>query len=160
MPVSPRRVAWVLAGLGVATLVFLVIVLTVSAVDAQSRTSRLHRVGVPVEATVTRCAGQASGTGITTIGYTCRVMITLAGVQHEALLSGSSVLRAPGDVVAAVVDPRVPSVAVSAQSVARPGSSWTAFIAPASLFMALIGAVVVALTRRKSTRRSAETIRP
>lgn len=173
MPVSPRRIAWVVAGLGVATLVFLVIVLTVSAIEAQSRTSRLRRAGVPVEATVTRCVGQASGTGITTIGYTCRAAFTLADVRHEAVLAGSSVLRAPGEVVAALVDPRDPSVAVTAQSVAHSKASWTAFIAPVSLFAALLGIVVIgarrlrpttgfveALTRRKSARRSPETSRP
>lgn len=173
MPVSPRRIAWVLAGLGVATLVFLVIVLTLSAMGDQSRASRLRRVGLPVEATVTRCVGHASGTGITTIGYTCRAAFTLADVRHEAVLAGSSVLRAPGDVVAAVVDPRDPSVAATAQSVARSRRSWTVLIAPASLFAALLGIVAIgarrlrtttgfveALTRRKSARRSLETSRP
>lgn len=173
MPVSSRGIAWVVAGLGVATLVFLVIVLTVSAIDAHSRTSRLRRAGVPVEATVTRCVGQASGTGITTIGYTCRAAFTLADVEHEAVLGGSSMLRAPGDVLAAVVDPRDPSVLVTAQSAAHSRPSWTAFIAPAALFAALLGvvaiatrrlrptkALVAALTRRKSARRSPETSRP
>lgn len=154
VPVSPRRIAWVVAVLGVATLVFLVIVLTVSAIDAQSRASRLRRAGVPVEATVTRCVGHASGTGITTIGYTCRAAFTLADVLHEAVLAGSSVLRAPGDAVAAVADPRNPSVLVTAQSVARSRPSWTVFIAPAALFAALVGIVVIATRRLRLLRAS------
>jgi hypothetical protein len=154
VPVSPRRIAWATAGLGVATLVFLVIVLTVSAIDAQSRTSRLRRAGVPVEATVTRCVGRASGTGITTIGYTCRAVFTLAGDQHEAVLGGSSVLRATGDVVAAVVDPRNASVVVTAQSVAQSRSSWTPFIAPAALLAALLGIVAIGARRLRLLRSS------
>jgi hypothetical protein len=148
LAVGPRRIAWVVAGLGAAVLVFFVVVLTVSAIDEQSRTSRLRKVGVPVQATVTSCVGRASGTGITTIGYACRGVFTLAGVRHEAVIGRSSVLRAPGDVVPAVADPRDPSVLVTARSVARPPSSWTPFIAPASLFVVLVAGVAIIVRRR------------
>jgi hypothetical protein len=149
--VRPRRIAWIALGLGGAVLSFLVIVLTVSAIDQQSRTSRLHRIGVPVEATVTSCVGRASGTGITTTGYTCRATFTLAGHHHAAVLGGSSALHAPGDIVRAVADPRDPSVLVSTRSVARSTSSWTAFVAPAALFAVLVAAVAIAVWRLRST---------
>jgi hypothetical protein len=151
--IPSRLIALLVASLGVAIMVFLVVALTVSAVDAQSRTSRLRRVGVPVEATVTRCAGQASGTGITTIGYTCRGVYVVAGEQHEAVIGGSSALRAPGDVVQAVADPYDRSVLVTARSFARTQSSGTAFIAPASLFASLLGVVAAAATHYRRRRR-------
>jgi hypothetical protein len=170
--IGSRRVAGIVVGLSVAIMVLLVVMLTVSAIDEQSRNSRLRSLGVPVDVTVTRCVGRASGTGITTVGYTCRGEFTLAGEQHEAVIGGASVSRVPGERVRAVVDPRDPSVLVTARSVAPSASSWTAFIAPASLFVALLGVVAVArwrlrltaavavLTRRKPRMRPRETPRP
>jgi hypothetical protein len=170
--VSPRRVAWVLTVASVAVLAFLVVALIVSAFAERSRASSLRHVGVPVEATVTRCIGRASGTGITTIGYTCRAAFTMAGERHEAVLGGSSALLAPGEIVRAVADPNDPSVLASAGSVAGSTSSWTVFIAPASLWLVLAGVVVIAarrlrpataavaaLTSRQSHARSGETHR-
>jgi hypothetical protein len=149
--VSARRVAGVLTAAGIAVLMFLVIVLTVSAVGERSRASRLSRVGVPVTATVTGCVGRASGTGITTVGYTCRGVFTLAGQRHEAVIGGSSKLLSPGAVLAVVADPRHPSVLVSARSVTHGAAGWTEFIAPALLFVLLLGIVVTAAWRLGTT---------
>jgi hypothetical protein len=149
--VSPRRVAWVGTVAGVAVLASMVVVLTVSAVSERSRASSLRHVGVTVEATVTSCVGRASGTGITTIGYTCRGAFTLAGQRHEAVIGGSSALLTPGEIVHAVADPNDPSVLASARSLAGSTSSWTVFIAPASLLLVLAGVVVLAARRRRPT---------
>lgn len=170
--VSPRRVAWVGTAAGVSVLAFLVVLLIVSAVGELSRASSLRHVGVPVLATVTGCVGRASGTGITTVGYTCRAAFTLAGHRHEAVIGGSSALLAPGEIVRAVADPNDPSVLAAARSVAGSTSSWTVFIAPAALLLMLGGVVAVAarrlrpttpavgvFTRRKSRGRSGETRR-
>jgi len=151
--VGSRRIVWVVAGLCIGVLALLVVVLTVSAIDQQSRANRLRQVGVPVEVTVTGCMGRASGTGITTTGYTCRGRFVLSGARHEAVIGGSSALRAPGDTLRVVADPLDPTAVATVQSVARPGSSWTAFIAPASLLVALLAAGAIAWWQLPRLRR-------
>jgi hypothetical protein len=113
-----------------------------------------HR-GVPVNVTVTSCLGILSGTGITVTSFQCRGSFDLAGRSYNAVIDGSSVNHAVGDVVKAIADPKHPTSVSTPSSVVGAHSSWRAFIGPAILFLVLVLVIVggVWSSRRSSARR-------
>ena len=124
---------------GVLALAVLVALLTAEAIAHRHRVTQLRSAGVAVEATVTGCVGNATGTGITVSFFTCTATFSTDGADgttHTAVVHGSSRLLAPGTALAAVVDPRDPS------TLSTPGAvsgDWTAFVPAAATFAVLVG---------------------
>lgn len=153
--VDTRRLFRITVGSAIVTLAVLVIVLTIQAVHKNSRIEGLQRRGVPVDVTVTSCLGMLSGTGITVTSFQCSGSFILADRTYNAVIGGSNVNHAAGDVVKAVADPKHPTSISTASSLANAHPSWRAFIGPAVVFLLLVLLVVGALwwSRRNSAQR-------
>jgi hypothetical protein len=156
--VDGRRLGRLVAGLCLAGLTALSVVLLLDALDQNSRTSRLRAHGSPVDVTVTGCVALASGTGITASGFTCRGTFTLGGQRHNEVIRGSTRLRQPGDTVAAVTLLGDPASLSTAASV-RASSPWGSLLTPAILLLVVIVALGAGLrpsrVRRERARRRA-----
>jgi hypothetical protein len=150
--VDGRRVGLIVAGFAIIGLAVLVTVLSVGAVRENSRAHRLQR-GAAVEATVTGCLGNASGTGITASGYTCRAAFTLDGRQYDDVLGGTTVLFPTGQTVRAVTVAGDPAILSTADAVAAGHSSWRPFVTPGVLLLVLVATIALTgwLTRGPAT---------
>jgi hypothetical protein len=156
--VNPRGLFRVVVGSAIVALAVLVLVLTIEAVHKNSRIHGLQRRGVPVDVTVTSCLGILSGTGITVTSFECSGSFDLAGRSYSAVIAGSNINHAAGDVVKAVADPKHPTSISTPSSLVNAHSSWRAFIGPAVLFLLLVLLIVTAFwwSRRNSAQRSRE----
>jgi len=156
--VDTRRLFRLIVGSAIVALAVLVIVLTIEAVHKNSRIDGLRRRGVPVDVTVTSCFGILSGTGITVTTFQCSGSFDLGGRSYHAVIVGSNLNHAAGDVVQAVADPKHPSSISTASSLVNAHSSWRAFISPGVLFLVLALLVVGVLwwSRRNSAQRPPE----
>lgn len=157
--VDTRRLFRVLIGSAIVALAALVVVLTVEGVHKNSRIDSLRHRGVPVDVTVTSCFGILSGTGITVTTFQCSGSFDLAGRSYKAVIGGSDVNHAAGDVVKAVADPKHPTSVSTASSLVNAHSSSRPFIGPAVLFLLLILLIAGALwwSRRSSAQRPHDT---
>jgi hypothetical protein len=156
--VDTRRLFRVIVGSAIVALAVLVVVLTIEAVHKNSRIDSLQHRGVPVDVTVTSCFGILSGTGITVTSFQCSGSFDLAGRSYNAVIVGSNVNHAVGDVVKAVADPKHPTSISTPSSLVNAHSSWRAFIGPAVLFVPLVLLIAGAAwwSRRNSAQRPAE----
>ena len=154
--VDTRRLFRVVVGSAIVTLAVLVVVLTIGAAHKNSRIDGLRHRGVPVDVRVSSCFGILSGTGITVTTFQCSGSFTLSGHSYHAVIAGSDVNHAAGDVVKAVADPKHPTSVSIVSSLATAQSSWHAFITPAVLLLLLVVLIVGALwwSRRNSAQRS------
>jgi hypothetical protein len=145
-----------MAGVGLAALIALTVVLTVQALDENGRLNRLHRNGVAVTATVTGCVAIASGTGITESGYRCKASFTLNGRPYVAVLAGTDALYPIGATVPAVADRNEPDNLSTSDALNTDHASWTAFIPPAIALLASLGSAAW-LGRRLRHGRASES---
>ncbi len=136
--VDVRRVAFTVFSLLILILAALVLILTVAAARDNSRLNSLRQHGVSVNATVVSCLGNASGTGITATGFTCRASFTLGDRTYIDVLGGSSRLYSPGDQVRGVTLASRPTSLSAAETVAAAPAAWKAYLTPAILFLALL----------------------
>jgi hypothetical protein len=156
--IDTRRLFRVVVGFTIVALVALVVVLTIEAVHKNSRIDALRHRGVPVDVTVTNCLGILSGTGITVTSFQCNGSFSLAGRSYNAVIAGSNVNHAAGDVVKAVADPQHPTSISTATSLVNAHSSWRPFITPGILFAVLVLLIVFAFwwSRRESAQHPAD----
>jgi hypothetical protein len=152
--VDTRRLFRVVGGLVMVALVALMVVLTINAMHENSRIDSLRHRGVPVDVTVTNCLGVLSGTGVTVAYFQCSGSYDLGGRTYNAVIAGSHVNHAAGDVVKAVADPQHPTTISTATSLAQAHSSWRSFIAPGILFVVLVLLTLFAFwwSRRESAQ--------
>jgi hypothetical protein len=155
--VDPRRVGWILAGVAVVALAVATVALFVTTASNRSSADRLLRRGVPVQVTVTRCAGTSSGIGMGVEYYECSGTYPLGGTTIEAVIHGNRSRLPAGQVLDAVVVPGEPGT-LSVAGAGRGGASWAAPIALAGLtvigLLALAGGWVRGRGRgRRSTDR-------
>jgi hypothetical protein len=141
--VNPRRIAQAVIAFVLLTLAILVVVFAAQAAGENSRHDNLRHRGVPIDATVIGCVGQASGTGITVAGYTCQVTYALDGIQHTGPLAGNAAQLVVGEHVAAVVDPQDPAAPTSAAAATTTDSAWRAYL-PAGITAAVLCAALAA----------------
>jgi hypothetical protein len=134
------RLVRVAIGLCVLLLVGIVVDLTISAANYNSRQTKLRQQGVPVELTVTGCLGNGSGSGQTVQGYICRGTYTVGGHRYNEVIGGTTVVHPVGQRLQGVAVPSHPSLVSTADGVAAKRSSWTPYITPA-----ILGVVAVAL---------------
>jgi hypothetical protein len=159
--IDTRRLFRVVVGsalvAGVA-LAAVVVVLTVKAVHDNSRIDSLKHHGVPVDVTVTDCLGILSGTGVTVTSFQCNGSFNLDGRSYKAVIAGSNINHAPGDVVKAVADPGHPTSIATVASLENAHSSWRGFIAPALTLVVLIVLIAAIMwwLRRKANARPPE----
>jgi hypothetical protein len=153
--VDTRRLFRISVGSAIVALAVLVIVLTIQAVHKNSRIDGLQHRGVPVDVTVTGCLGVLSGTGVTVAYFQCSGSFDLAGRSYHAVIGGSNVNHAAGDVVKAVADPKHPTSISTASSLVNAHSSWRAFVGPAVFFLLLVLLIAGAAwwSRRNSAQR-------
>ena len=154
--VDTRRLFRVVLGLTVVALAAVVVVLTIQAAQRNTRIDNLRHRGVPVDVTVTSCLGILSGTGVTVTSFQCSGTFDLAGHSYNAVIGGSNVNHAAGDVVKAIADPKHPTSVSTTGSLVHTHSSWRAYIGPAVLFLVLVLLVAGALlwSRRTSAQRA------
>jgi Protein of unknown function (DUF3592) len=138
----------------VVLLAVLTVVLVVQAVHQNSLNHRLQSRGVPVNVVVTHCVGRATGTGITTEGYDCTGRYVVNGTSYTHVIGGSSALFQPGQRVAAIADPRDPTLLATVRSVATTPERWKGFISAAITFAVLVGFGALALWWSRRTARS------
>jgi hypothetical protein len=154
VPVDPQRVSRFVVGISLGALAVLVAVLFVTATNKNAQDALLRRAGLGVNATVTKCLGNLSGSGSTSAGYTCRATFVLQGRRHTDVLSGLDVYRAPGTVVVAVTDPGDPGILATRHSVESAPSGSRPYVAPVVLLVVLV--LAVALVGWRSRRRDEE----
>jgi hypothetical protein len=138
----------------VILLAVLTVVLVVQAVHQNALNRRLQSRGVPVNVVITHCVGRATGTGITTEGYDCTGRYVVDGTSYSHVIGGSSALFRPGQKVAAIADPRDPTLLATVRSVATTPARWKGFISAAITFAVLLVFLGIALL---FSRRSART---
>jgi len=153
--IDTRRLFRIVVGSAMVVLAVLVVLLTVEAAHNNSRIDGLQRRGVSVDVTVTSCVGILSGTGITVTSFQCSGSFDLAGRSYHAVIAGSNVNHAVGDVVKAIADPKHPTSISTPSSLVHAHSSGRPFIAPAVLFVLLVLLIAGALwwSRRNSAQR-------
>jgi hypothetical protein len=129
------------------------IALTISALNQNSRLSKLHHEGVPVEVTTTGCVGTSSGIGMSIEYWECRGNYTLNGHSYNEVIRGSRALLQKGQKVPAVAVPGEPALLSTVAAAAARRSTWAPFIAPIILgvlaVIVLIGWVVLSKRRRR-----------
>lgn len=146
-----RRVAvWILTVVA-AILAALTIVFVLVAVHHNSRATSLKRRGAPVTVTVTSCVALASGTGITQAGFVCKGSYLFAGRHYIETIGGSSTQLTAGQQVPSVVVRDEPTVVYAASSAAKMHPTWTVYLTPAGLLVAL--AVLLLWLRAVIARR-------
>lgn len=150
--VDGRRLGRVAGVLGSAAVIVLVALLARAGVYQELRAGRLRADGVGVRVTVTGCVGLASGTGITTTGYTCRGAFLLGGHRYEEVVHGSTARHDVGDAVTAVAVPGDPATLTAETSVHAQDPPWRPFVAPGALLFAWASAVAVWLVARSRNR--------
>jgi hypothetical protein len=138
--IEPRRLVRVAIGFCVLVLVGIVIDMTVSAANQNSRQTKLRQQGVPVVVTVTGCLASGSGSGQTVEGYTCRGTYTVGSHRYNEVIGGTTIVHPVGQQLRAVAVPGEPTLVSTADGVAGTRSAWTPYITPT-----ILGAVAIAL---------------
>lgn len=147
------RVARIAVVVLLATLAAIGIVFVVDAADHNRRLADLQHRGVHVDVTITRCIGNATGTGITVLGYTCTGSYRLDGVSYTSHITGNADKHLPGEILHAVADPHDPKNVAIAQYVASGRPSWHAYaVGGVVLAVTLVLAVVAGLYTRRTSR--------
>jgi hypothetical protein len=142
-PLEWRRLRRVLIAICLTALAAVALILTVDAARHGFLIRRLETRGQPVQVTVTRCLGLASGTGITPVGYTCRGTFTLQGHRYDDVIRGSTGIHPVGQTLPGITDPRSPRTLFTARAVATAPPIWHYFLLPAILFaLLLVGSAV------------------
>lgn len=155
---NPAKVGWALAALALVGLIVSTVVLLWSAASNDARASRLRARGVPVEATVTSCAGISSGIGMAVEYYECRGRYTLAGTTQESVIRGSRRELSPGRSVAAVAVPGEPaSLSLPGYGVSPSVGSYVPGIVVGSVTL-VVAAAGVAVRRPSRLRRPAKPV--
>jgi hypothetical protein len=108
-PVDRTRVRAVVTSSLLAVVAAVLVVTTLGMLAQASELGRLRAQGIPVSVSVTGCAGIASGTGITTVGYTCRGTFTVRGRRFDDVIRGNTALLDTGQRVQGVAFPTAPT---------------------------------------------------
>jgi hypothetical protein len=139
-----RRAGQVVVGLVGATLLVLVVVLTVAGAHSNDQIDTLHDRGVPVTVTVTGCLGLLGGSGSNAAGYSCHGSYTLDSRRYIEPLPGTSFHR-PGATIPAVAVPGDPALLSPDSIIDKQHSSAGVYVVPAVLacvLLLLLGLVV------------------
>ena len=110
-----RAGPWIAIGTGIASFALAVIVV-ISFLNANATSHRLKVRGIHVDATVTLCIGNLGGSGSTGAGFTCHASYAVQGAHYDQVVTGLTTFRAPGTVIAAVVDPQQPTTIETEQA--------------------------------------------
>jgi hypothetical protein len=145
-----RRVVQVITALVLVALAILSVAFFVAGAHRNAQINDLRTRGVPVDVTVTGCAGLLAGSGSNNAGFVCTGRFTLDGHHRSETLPGSSQLPV-GSVLHYVTVPDQPGLIASARSVASEHASAKVFILPSVFLVALVclGAAVVLRMRRR-----------
>jgi hypothetical protein len=146
-----RRVLAVVLALIAAALT--VVTLAVLIVDLQHTEHRraLARNGIRVDVTITGCVANASGTGITESGFTCRGRYEVGGKVYDQVMHGSSEQLPVGIETLAVTSSVRPTELYSLGSIRGDLSYRSALIVP----MILAGLLLLTLGCEFATLRTA-----
>jgi hypothetical protein len=148
--VDGRKIAHVVVGLVLVTLVALSCVFFVAGAHQNGQFDRIHADGVGVRVTVDGCLGSLGGSGSNAAGYICRGAFTLDGVRHDEIIPGSQ-LRLPHSTVRAIVVPDDPALLVTVAAAATDRASARVYILPAVLLACAIAFGAVIILRRRRT---------
>jgi hypothetical protein len=129
-----RIALWAFLG----SLAILTIALVVNGLHHNARAQRLQHHGVAVPVIVTSCLGQATGTGITVNGFTCRGSFMLNDRHYNEVIGGSAALLNRGQAVHGVVDPSDPSNLSTAAAVQHTTAASRPFVLAGIPALALV----------------------
>lgn len=152
--VDGRRIGHlVLGALGAAVIVGALVAAFVG-YQKNTQVNALHRHGVGVEMTVTRCLGLMGGSGSNLVGYSCSGTYTFGGRRYQASIPGTAD-HAPGSVVRGVIDGDDPALFSTPTALGAEHASPRVFILPGALLacVALAGGVVRLRRRRDGPGR-------
>lgn len=153
-----RRVATVLAALGLAVLVVVTATVAVSDARANSRIDRLRAHGVPVTVTVTGCLGISSGVGMGIEYWRCGGTYTLASRTYEAIIGGQRALLDKGQRIQAVAVPGdAASLSIPQVLQKRRSYALAEVLGGVTAALALAGAALLVRSRRRSASAAAPT---
>jgi hypothetical protein len=147
-----RRAGQVAVGLVAATLLVLVVVLTVAGVHSNNQIDTLHGRGVPVTVTVSGCLGLLGGSGSNAAGYSCHGSYTLDGRRYTEPLPGTS-FHAPGSTIAAVAVSGDPALLSPDNIIENQHSSAGVYVVPAVLAGVLVVLLGLIVWRYRTVRR-------
>jgi hypothetical protein len=151
--VDVRRAGRVIGALCLVALAVLAVALFAVGAHKNDQINSLHQHGVPVTITVSGCRGLLGGSGSNAAGYACRGNVSLDGRRYNEPIPGDT-LYAPGAKLSGVAVSGDPPLLATAHALKTEHASWTVFVAPAVLVIALafiVGAVVV---KRRRTGRA------
>jgi uncharacterized integral membrane protein len=146
--VDAGRVGQVLAGLGLAILAALVVVLFLSGLHKNAQISNLRQHGVVVDLKVTTCVGLIGGSGSNGAGYSCRGTFTVDGHRYNEAIPGTA-FHAVGQNLRVVTVPGDPALLSPVHTVAREHTSWSVYIVPAVLLLALLLLIAFLIYRQR-----------
>jgi hypothetical protein len=150
--VDARRVGQVVVGLCLVALAALVIIFTIAGVNKNSQINQLHHNGVPINVTVSGCAGLLGGSGSNVAGYSCTATFSIHGHRYAESLPGTAFHR-PGALVRAIVVPSDPALVSPVSVESTQHASASVFVLPAVLLVVLVvlAGLVLLLRRRRTT---------
>ena len=133
-----RRVLAIVFALLAAALAVMTVVVTIVDLQHTGQRRALARSGIAVDVTVTGCVANASGTGITESGFTCRGRYQVGDKVYDEVIHGSSRQLATGIVTRAVTSATRPAELYSLGSVRGDLSYRSALLVPTVLTGLLI----------------------
>jgi len=151
--VDVRRIGQGVVGICLVALAVVAAILFVAGAQKNAQITRLRQHGVAVTVRVTGCFGLLGGSGSNAAGYSCTGTYTVGGHRFTQAIPGDT-LRATGSTVRAVSDPNDPALLSTAHAVASQHASWTVFVVPTILLVALALVVGALLLRRRRLARA------
>jgi hypothetical protein len=152
-PVDARRVGQVVIGLCLALVASLAVALFLSGLHKNVQISSLHQHGVIVQVRVTKCVGLIGGSGSNTTGNSCRGTLVVGGHRYNEAIPGTAFLSV-GQTIRVVTVPGDPALLAPVHTVARERTSWSVYIVPAILVLALLLLIALLLFRRRRQRHA------
>jgi hypothetical protein len=150
--VDAARAGRVIVGVCIVALAVLVVVLFVAGARKNAQITLLHRHGVPVEVTVSKCLGLLGGSGSNAAGYACQGTYTVDGRRYREAIPGDT-LHSPGATIRGVTVRSDPELLSTARIVADEHASARVFVVPTILLVVLLVALGGLALRRRHVRR-------
>ena len=147
--VDVARIGYVVALLGLATVLVVAGVLLAAGIKKNSQIDSLKANGVPVEMTVVKCLALIGGTGQSPAGFECTGTYVYQGRHYTEGVPGSANL-AIGSTVHGIVASRDPALFSTPQTVASERTSVARILLPAVVLAVAVTLLTLIVLRHRS----------